>query len=197
LAACGSSASTPASSQVPGSSASSAKPASKGLEGLVVNPPLRAPPLALDNYTHTPVSLASYRGQAALVTFVYTHCPNVCPLIVSNLAAAQRALGKEADKIKIIAVTVDPRRDTPAAIKSFLAARGATGRMDYLIGKRSELLPIWKAWHVGISVDTKTPIVGHTSIVYGINATGQIAVIYPANFSPAEIVHDVPLLTRS
>ena len=136
------------------------------------------------------------RGKAVFVTFVYTHCPNVCPLIVSNLAAAQRELGREASHVEMVAVTVDPRRDTPAAVRTFLTARGALGRMYYLIGSRRQLLPIWKAWHVGITVDTKQTLVGHTAIVYGINASGRMAVVYPSNFSAQQIVHDVPLLAR-
>ena len=65
-----------------------------GLQGLILKPLKPAPPLALHNYTGQPVSLASLHGKAVLVTFVYTHCPDVCPLIVSDLAAAQRGLGK-------------------------------------------------------------------------------------------------------
>ena len=137
------------------------------------------------------------RGKAVFVTFVYTHCPNVCPLIVSGLAAAQRDLGARSKDVAMVAVTVDPRRDTPTAVSTFLTSRGARGRVDYLIGSRRQLLPIWKAWHVGISVDTKQTLVGHTAIVYGIDARGQMSVVYPSTFSPAQLVHDVPILLRT
>ena len=169
----------------------------RGLPGLILRPRKVAPPLVLHDYTgpHA-VSLAQFRGDAVLVTFVYTHCPNVCPLIISNLAAAQRTLGPEASHLKILAVTVDPRRDTPAAIRSFLAARGATGRMDYLLGSPRALHAAWKAWDVGVQT-SRGFTAGHSSIVYGITASGRMAVVYPSNFSPAQIVHDVPLLARS
>jgi len=186
-----------------GASAGSANPAppgavsGTGLQGLVLTPQKSAPALALHNYTGQPVSLSSMRGKAVLVTFVYTHCPNVCPLIVANLAAADRQLGAEARHVAIIAVTVDPRRDTPTAVKQFLAARDATGRMDYLLGSDSQLRRVWKAWEVGVSVDTKHVTIGHSAIVYGITASGRTAVVYPSNFSPAQIVHDVPLLARA
>ncbi len=52
-----------------------------------------APPLALRNYLGQPVNIASYRGKAVLVTFLYTHCPDVCPLITSNLRVAQNLMG--------------------------------------------------------------------------------------------------------
>lgn len=189
LAGCGSS-----------SSSSGPKPGDvtgAGLQGLILRPQKPAPPLALRNYTGSPVTLEAQRGKAALVTFVYTHCPDVCPLIVSSLAAAQRQLGQRAHQVAILAVTVDPRRDTPAAVRSFLAARGATGRMYYLLGNRRRLQPIWKRWGIGVTVDTRHVIAGHSAIVYGITASGKMAVVYPSNFTPAQIVHDVPLLARS
>jgi protein SCO1 len=167
------------------------------LSGLILRPAKPAPPLALRNYTGRPVSIATLRGKAVLVTFVYTHCPDVCPLIISDLAAAQRGLGKEARSVRIVAVTVDPRRDTAADVRAFLAARGATGRMDYLLGTVKELKPIWKAWGVGVSTGHNKFTDGHSDIVYGITASGDMAVVYPSNFTPKQIIHDVPLLARS
>jgi protein SCO1/2 len=168
-----------------------------GLQGLILKPPKAAPPLSLHNYTGQPVSLTAYRGRAVLVTFVYTHCPDVCPLIAANLAAAQRGLGREASRVKILAVTVDPRRDTPTAIRAFLAARGATGRMDYLLGSMPALKRTWKDWDVAVSTGTNKLTNGHSSIIYGITASGRMAVVYPSNFTPAQIMHDVPLLASS
>jgi protein SCO1/2 len=192
LSACGSSAgaSQPSTSTGNGLQGS-------GLQGLILKPPKPAPALALRNYTGQPVSLASMKGKAVLVTFVYTHCPDVCPLIVADLAAAQRKLGAEASHLQIVAVTVDPRRDTPNAIRQFLAARDALGRMDYLVGTWPQLLRTWKAWAVGVNIDNKQVTVGHTAIVYGITATGRMSVVYPSNFTPEQIVHDVPLLART
>jgi protein SCO1/2 len=190
LGGCGSSvASKPA--------ASNRQVAGNHLQGLILKPAKHAPPLSLRDYTGRQVSLSKLRGKAVLVTFVYTHCPDVCPVIVANLAAAQRRLGLEARQVRIVAVTVDPWRDTPSGVRSFLAARGALGRIDYLLGTPRELHRVWKAWDVGVSVDTKHALPGHTAIVYGISATGKLEDAYPGGFSPAQIAHDVPLLARS
>jgi protein SCO1/2 len=170
---------------------------SSGLQGLILKPQKPAPALALRNYTGGRVTLASLRGKAVLVTFVYTHCPDVCPLIVSDLAAAQRGLGKEASRVRILAVTVDPRRDTPAAIRTFLAARGASGRMDYLLGTSAQLRRTWKAWDVAVSTGPNKLTDGHSAVIYGITATGRMAVVYPSNVTPPEIIHDVPLLAKA
>jgi protein SCO1/2 len=186
IAACGSS-----------SSAHTAPAATHpGLQGLILRPQKPAPRLALHNYTGGIVNLAAFRGRAVLVTFLYTHCPNWCPLIAANLAAAQRQLGPAARRVQIIAVTVDPKRDTPAAVKAFLTTREAAGRMDYLLGARKQLAPVWKAWDVGVVVDKNRLTTGHSDIVYGVTAAGRLAVVYPPNFTPAQIVHDVPLLAR-
>ena len=166
-------------------------------EGLVVEPARPAPALALRDYTGRAVNLTVFRGKVVLVTFVYTHCPDVCPLIVTNLAAAQRQLAAEARHLQIIAVTADPKRDTPRAVKHFLSTRRAAGAMDYLIGSRKQLLPIWNAWGIAVSTDKYEHAEGHTAVVFGITPSGKIAVAYPSNFSPADIVHDVPLLPRN
>jgi protein SCO1/2 len=197
IAGCASSGTGASSVSASASAAAAAQRSSHGLQGLILKPPKPAPPLSLHNYTGRPVSLAAYRGRAVLVTFVYTHCPDVCPLIVANLAAAQRGLGREAAKVKILAVTVDPRRDTPKAIRSFLTVRNAAGRMDYLLGSTAALKRTWKDWHVAVVAGKNRVTAGHSSIIYGITASGRIAVVYPANFTPAQIIHDVPLLASS
>jgi protein SCO1/2 len=191
LAACGSSGSGPSGGGDAGGSTGG-----HGLQGLILRPRKPAPPLALRNYTGTPVNIAAMRGKALLVTFVYTHCPDVCPLIVSNLAAAQRGLGPEARHLQILAVTVDPRRDTPTAIRTFLSTRGAAGRMDYLLGSGAQLRRAWKDWDVAVSTGKNHVTAGHSSIIYGVTASGRLADVYPSNFTPKQIIHDVPLLAN-
>jgi protein SCO1/2 len=168
-----------------------------GLQGLVLRPAKPAPGLALRDYTGRPVRLASLRGRAVFVTFVYTHCPDVCPLIVASLATAQRQLARRASEVRILAVTVDPRRDTPTAIRAFLSARDAVGRMDYLIGSPAQLTRVWKRWDVAVTTGAQRFTAGHSSVIYGITGTGRMAVVYPSNVTPAQIEHDAPLLARS
>jgi protein SCO1/2 len=162
----------------------------------VLTPAEPAPPLALRNYLGQPVNIDSYRGKAVLVTFLYTTCPDICPLITSDLRAALNLMGaKVASKVQIIAVSVDPRVDTREAVAAFLARHGMTGRMLYLIGSARELGPVWKAWGVGSEQDAEQPqFVNHTGIVYGITASGKRLTLYSPSFQPSEIAHDVPLL---
>ena len=170
-------------------------PAASGFLGTLALPAKQAPPIQLRNYLGQPVSLAAYRGRAVLVTFLYTHCPDVCPLIASNLRVALNLLGSRAADAQVIAVSVDPRGDTRRAVAGFLAAHQMLGRMQYLLGSPAQLARTWRAWNVGSSRQAGQPdLVAHSALVYGISASGRLTTLYPASFEPAEIVHDVPRL---
>ena len=180
-----------------GGGSSSSDPGTPKYLGSVASPQLPAPPLKLDNSLGQPVNIKDYRSKAVLVTFIYDHCPDICPLIVGHLHTAQAELGPQARKLQIIAVSVDPEGDTPKTVKRFLAEHQMTGKMQYLIGSRPRLERTWRAWHIkAASKATKNnpDAVAHSALIYGINAAGKITTLYPANFSPRMIVHDVPLL---
>lgn len=131
-----------------------------------------------------------------LLTFIYDHCPDTCPLIVANMHTALLRLGANASKLQIVAVSVDPKGDTPATVKAFLAAHEMTGRMEYLIGTFKELAPVWRAYGVQVqaSPDKREQTVGHSAFVYGITGHGSVLVLYPPTFDPSWVVHDAPLL---
>jgi protein SCO1/2 len=180
-----------------GGSDSTSTTAAPKFEGAVATPPKPPPGLALRNYNGRALDASSLRGKAVLVTFIYTHCPDVCPLIVSHLHAAQDDLGPKAKKMQIIAVSVDPRGDTPKTVAAFLKAHQMSGRMDYLIGSRPQLERVWRDWNIVSRNDPKAgnpDFVEHSAEIYGISGSGKITTLYPANFKPAQIVHDVPLL---
>lgn len=195
VAGCGGSGS---SSTPPSEAAQNAIP--KDYSGATANPSKPAPPLKLDDSLGKPVNIDDYRGKAVLLTFIYDHCPDVCPLIVSNLRAAQNELGPQADEMQVIAVSVDPKGDTPQTVKKFLADHQMTGRMQYLIGSRPQLEKVWQDWNI-VSKDDPSrndpDAVEHSALVYGISGSGEITTLYPSNFKPAQIVHDVPKLAGS
>jgi protein SCO1 len=180
--------------KLPGN-AHSAKSAS--FEGAVATPPKPAPPTVLDDHLGHQVSLAQDRGKVVLLTFLYTHCPDVCPLITANLHSTLGKLGANASKVRVVAVSVDPRGDTRKSVTAFLKVHEMTGRMEYLLGSASKLGAVWKEWNVGSQRDASNPqFVAHSGLVYGIAASGRVTTLYPANFKPSQIVHDVPLLLQ-
>jgi len=138
--------------------------ASAKYAGSLASPPAPEFPLSLRNYKGQQVNIDQYKGKAVLLTFLYTHCPDVCPIIASNLAVALNMLGPaKAAKVQVIAVSVDPRGDTPAAVATFLQRHDMTGRMQYLIGSAKELTadnqggPASDATHLGLTVRPLTP----------------------------------------
>jgi protein SCO1/2 len=184
-------------SQEQGVPSGQSKGESAAYRGIAATPPKQAPELKLDDSLGEPVDLTHFKGKAVLLTFIYTHCPDICPLIVSHLKTAQAELGPKAKDLQILAVSTDPRGDTPQTVTKFLSERGMTGRMDYLIGSRAELGKVWTDWNIVAKPDKAgRDLVEHSALVYGIAANGEVTTLYPANFSPAEIVHDVPLLER-
>ena len=193
LAGCGGSA--------PGSHTQTTAPAppraAASLDGPTLANPAPAPPLVLPDYQHHQVNLADYRGKAVLVTFIYSHCPDVCPLIVANLHNTLALLGPRAREVKIIGVSVDPKGDTPRAISGFLDAHEMTGKLEYLVSSRAALLPVWRAWGVDASTPDANEQVNHSAMVYGITASGNVVTVYPANFKPEDLAHDVPILASS
>jgi protein SCO1 len=180
----------------PAASASTVKLDAPG----TLEPAKQAPEIALRNYTGQPVRLSQYRGKAVLLTFIYDHCPDTCPLIVSKLHAALEVLGSKASEVQIVAVSVDPIGDTPKTVKAFLKVHQMTGRMDYLIGSEKQLAPVWKEYDISASgsPDSREApehrTVSHTALVYGITAKGRWLALYDDVFKPSEIAHDVPLL---
>ena len=180
-----------------GGSDSTSTTAAPKFEGAVATDPKPPPGLPLRNYNGQALGPSSLHGKAVLVLFIYTHCPDICPLMVSHLHAAQDELGPKAKKLRIVAVSVDPRGDTPKTVAAFLKAHQMTGRMDYLIGSRPQLEGVWRNWNIVSRNDPKAgnpDLVEHSAEIYGISGSGKITTLYAANFKPAQIVHDVSLL---
>jgi protein SCO1 len=169
--------------------------------GSTLEPPQPAPQLStLRNFDGSSFDLSSQRGKAVFVTFLYAHCPDVCPLIASNLHNAYALMPSAMQRrVAIVAVSVDPHGDTPTTVAAFVKQHGLSGEARYLIGSAGPLAHVWEAWKVGSQRDTSNPaLVNHSALIYGIGANDKIYTIYPANFQPAQIVHDVPpLLARS
>ncbi len=161
-------------------------------------PPLPEPPLVLTDYLGHQFDIAQTRGKVVMVTFLYTHCPDVCPLIASKLRAAQIALGGAANNVVLVAVSTDPVGDTPASVTHFLTTRGfSPDGMEYLLGTAAQLKEVYLQWHIASVPTPQHPgLYSHTALIYGISASGKLTTIYSSDFKPSDIVHDVPILAR-
>ncbi|MEO8143663.1 MAG: SCO family protein [Betaproteobacteria bacterium] len=78
--------------------------------------------LALTGHDGKARTLADFRGKAVVLFFGYTHCPDVCPTTLADMAGVMRALGKDAARVQVLFVTVDPERDTPEVLSKYVPA---------------------------------------------------------------------------
>lgn len=164
-------------------------------KGGTVTPPVKAPQISLHTADGKPVTLAAQKGKYVLVTFLYVHCPDVCPLITANLNTALRELGPDAKKVRVIAVSVDPKGDTPAAVKAYAKEKHLLPQFQYLIGTRPELRQAWAAWHV-LSVADKKGLVTHVAYTTLVDPTGKERVLYGSNVHADDVLHDLRVLMR-
>ncbi len=117
-------------------------------------PGVRAPDFALRSYRGQLVRMRALRGKVVLVTFIDTKCTDKCPIIATQVAAGLRLLPASARRqVAALALTVDPRVDSPRRARRFLAQRHATS-IDFLLGTIKQLHPIWKAFYVVAAPET-------------------------------------------
>jgi protein SCO1/2 len=171
---------------------------------------------ALTDHDGRAVSLASYRGTPVLLFFGYTHCPDVCPLTLDRLTRAVRTAGRGARDTRILLVTLDPARDTPAALKAYTArfgpaVVGLTGDSAALAQARAgygayvEQVPAQPAaaGHAhgahAYAADASAPAAlktVHSGVVYGIDRRGNLQVVITDGAPIEQIADDVRTLSR-
>ena len=163
-----------------------------------LTPPRPAPPLALrDSRTGAPVTLEAQRGRYTLVTFLYVHCPDVCPLIAQNLNAALRALPQvQRAQVRVLAVSVDPKGDTPAAVRAYVKQHELLPEFRYLIGTKTQLRTVWTAWHV-LAVQQRPDLVDHVAYTALVDRSGNERVLYGAQVQAQQVLHDLRLLMHA
>ncbi len=172
--------------------ASCARPALVGTD-LGAGP---APDFTLvDGSSGRSVTLSSLRGGAVALAFLYTSCPDVCPLTAERFRAAQRSLGADASRVTFVAVSVDPEHDTPEATRAFSVAHGLSERWYYLVGPRAALQAVWSAYGVGV-VPTGTPIVEHNDAIFVIDRRGRERVLMHSDQSADELAGNLRALLR-
>ena len=127
--------------------------------------------------------LSQLRGKVVLFSFGFTHCPNICPTTLSDLAKIYRALPANAQKrVQVIFVTVDPKRDTPAMMKDYVpyfdsSFIGLTGTESQI----NEAVKAYGAYYELVHDSPRNPdnyTVNHSAITYLISADGKWNLLY-------------------
>jgi protein SCO1/2 len=166
--------------------------AGTGLKGIPLSHPVPAPDFTLRDQGGKFVRLASLRGRFVIVTFLYTHCPDVCPLIASRLNTALRQLGKARGEVRVLAISVDPRGDTKASVRRFVAEHRLVPEFRYLTGTRAQLEPIWKAYHLAVLPGKNT--VAHSAFEVLVDRGGSERVLYDTQVRAEDVVSDLRTL---
>jgi len=112
-----------------------------------------APDFTLENQFGETTSLSDFDGHVVLLTFLYTNCPDVCPIVTSQLRDTYANLGASADDVKFVAVSVDPERDTVAAAHDYSERWDMLDHWSYLVGSEEQLKPIWSNYYLDPAID--------------------------------------------
>ena len=162
-------------------------------DGSQLSPSAPAPDFTLVDQAGRRVGLAAQRGHYVIVTFLYTRCPDVCPVIAGNLNTALATPAARQAGLRVLAVSVDPKGDTPAAVRAYVRSHRLLPAFRYLIGSPAALRRVWRTWHVA-ALAGKQGTVTHTAIEFLIDPKGQEVLTYGSDVRSAWVVHDLKAL---
>lgn len=151
-----------------------------------------APGFSLTNQDGQRMSLDQFRGQPVVLTFLYTQCPDVCPLIADQLRQTSDLLGPVAPKVAMLAISTDPRHDDRASVLKFSQVHGMSGRWNYLLGSPDELTPVWQAYYVGVTPgDPAINEIVHSDALFLIDKQGRERTLLGVPFSAKELASNL------
>lgn len=167
--------------------------------GVRLDEPYQVAGLALTDTSGAPYSLTEDTDEPlTLVFFGYTDCPDLCPLVMSNLSAGLNQLDDEQrDDVDVVFVTTNPAHDDEAALRDYLDGYGEdfiglTGRLDTII-------EVGEPMHVYVNDGKKLPsggydLGGHTTAVLGIDDNDEVVVLWSDDTSATEFADDIETL---
>jgi protein SCO1/2 len=160
-----------------------------------ISHPAVTPDFALRDQHGQLLRLSAQRGKVVVLTFLYTHCPDLCPLTAIHIDQALARLGAARAGVTVFALSVDPKGDTPAAVRQFVRSHRLGPQFHYLTGTRRILAPIWQKYDVtSVTVGGADP--DHTLYVLLLDRGGKTRVLFDATAKPAALAHDLRLLLR-
>ena len=163
------------------------------LHGSAIVPPAPAPEIVLDDYR-----LSEDQGKVVMFAFGYTTCPDICPATLGEFKQVLARLGKDAEDVQMLFITVDPARDTPERMSAYTAAFDL--RIRGLSGSEEELEAVWGAYGVARirrEVGSKAGyLVDHSTRIYVVDRAGNLRATYAFGTPVADLVSDLRFLAR-
>jgi protein SCO1/2 len=146
-----------------------------------------------------PTSEAALRGKWSAVFFGYTSCPDFCPATLQTLQSAAEQLGPDGRALQVVLITVDPERDTPAVLKSYLEGYAFPGGVRGLTGTTEQVEAATKAWRAyrrkvpaeGAHAGHGGYLMDHSTVVYLTNPQGEFVQVLAHGVEPAEAARQI------
>ncbi|HEY5142930.1 MAG TPA: SCO family protein [Solirubrobacteraceae bacterium] len=155
-----------------------------------ISPPAPPQDFALRDQDGRITRLSSERGHVTVLTFMYTTCQNDCPTMAQQIRGA---LDNSSGSVPVLAVSVDPRNDTPATARKFVAEQHLIGRMRFLLGTGAQLQRVWRRY----GIQPQSAKLEHTAYVIVIDRTGTARVSFPiSELTPEGLAHDIKVLQK-
>jgi len=157
-----------------------------------------APDFTLTSQDGSPVSMASLRGKVVALTFIYTQCPDICPLLTQKMVDLQNKLGADfGARIAFVSITLDPEHDTPAVLKDYAQFWGAKAQgWSFLTGAPAAIRALTKRYGVYFAKNSDGGV-DHTQLTSLVDGDGVIRVQYlGASFDPEAFRRDLLSLVQ-
>jgi protein SCO1 len=162
-------------------------------QGSVIDPPAPTVDFQLVDEEGQPWKLSDQAGKVVLMFFGFTSCTDVCPMTLSNFRQVKELLGRDADNVEFVYITVDPERDTPEKLKDNLEAYDQ--QFKGLTGTEAELSPVWKGYGVyreKVQAEQASDYeIEHTTTSYALNKQGQLRLTFPYGMDPRQMSDDI------
>jgi protein SCO1/2 len=150
-------------------------------------------PFQLVDQNGAPTTEKALKGKWSAVFFGFTYCPDVCPGTLQGLAAATEQLGPKADDFHIVFISIDPARDTPEQMKTYLSAPYVPKSTLGLTGKQEQVQAAAKAYKVYYAKVGDGPgyTMDHSTAIYLMDKKGRFKTVIPYNLPPEEIARRI------
>jgi len=184
-----------------------------------------APRFELQDQFGRPVALADYDGRVVALTFLYTSCRDVCPVVTGHLKQTHEMLGDDVGRVGFVVVSVDPDRDNVQQAYAYSQQWNMLQKWAFLVGGQQELEPIWADYYVDPTIDARSHgevgedtahatgprrgrdgalpdataskyEISHSAPVYLIDRRGLLRVLFTPPLDPVDIAHDIKLLLQ-
>jgi protein SCO1 len=150
-----------------------------------------APQILLRDHEGRLFDLQQQRGRVVLVTFLYTKCRDICPLIASSLNAVLANLAPDDRRqVRAVAVSVDPRGDTFASARRYVNEKHLLPEFRYLVGTKQDLQPVWSSYGV-LTDPVSVESIDHTGRIVLIGRDGRVRARLRPNVPAATMLDDV------